>query len=934
MWVTVIILLILYILFNKNKLRRTDFKKEDKRLDSKSLNYYKPISKEDIKVTKQDNSFIRPKIEKSTSKNQLDTYTNVPLESKESIRPWSKTSQEANITYSDVVQTYKSLSDINKCKAYLNLVDTSINKYGSQHDKISYLIYTVLQNANNRSSLNANNNQIKSIKHFQETSDLIVDKLNYPNNELLTKSYSDKDTDIQILKEDELQQQDKDKTINRSEILNDKDDVKSPKEKIIINKQSINKQKSNIEDSGIIDIEDKPYSLLTRNNVFSKFDKVPSWEHSYIYSASYLDNARPRQKKFYYYFKEQFCNHNFIDLEGNTNYAFILLFDFIDRFKNDKNISYLLSNLSYLAKNYPTTQKYCLTNIEFNIINELKDEDIYIQLKQHRILAETLQPIGYKLLSKCDLSFKEVQLLNSKENPLKNFIDCETIKNANEYFSLVKKYSHIQDFYYTTGYGYQYISIIDLNIHEFTLLNWCWSNLKFIANTTNEKKLKNLHELLQKYPQILDDPILKKRFSHTYFVDLNPSFIEFKLLYLSSIQQNSFATTKDHTQMISEVFIRTIREFNMKANSKENLIESLLYILSDKIVKHKFNYKRGTQSYLAAFDKEYIILITTLTKLAENCVRELCKHSRKLSITLKIDSELIKEQFITELSYPFQTIAQEVALELVPHSIGKKESMTKPTYLIDIYNSNITDPTVFYDKILKLRLENPVNPLFINTLFRASKEISKKNKSISLYLYAHYVFHNITSGNQDYLKMSKSMLTSLFKTSKQHESFKQIIRNLLKTKRLDITLKELSAFYIEKRKYITINNYEVSNQKRDFLETVSLLNNYLEENEHETIICKHNICFKQNKDTKIKNIYLDNLNLGPNDIFLLGYFIKNNFKLSSEQLKEYALSVNAFPDNLVDTLNERCYEYLNDLLIDIDGNDLIIYEDNYKLILQ
>ena len=57
---------------------------------------------------------------------------------------------------------------------------------------------------------------------------------------------------------------------------------------------------------------------------------VPYWSPTYVYSASELSYANSAQKRFYNHFKEQFLKNIFIDVKGNLNYVYILMYDLAD----------------------------------------------------------------------------------------------------------------------------------------------------------------------------------------------------------------------------------------------------------------------------------------------------------------------------------------------------------------------------------------------------------------------------------------------------------------------------------------------------------------------------------------------------------------------------------------------------------------------------
>ena len=74
---------------------------------------------------------------------------------------------------------------------------------------------------------------------------------------------------------------------------------------------------------------------------------VPFWRSAYMYADSspftismtyeeILNNATSEQVSFYFYFKENFYNEIFFDIEGNTNYLYILYFEIINDFEINK----------------------------------------------------------------------------------------------------------------------------------------------------------------------------------------------------------------------------------------------------------------------------------------------------------------------------------------------------------------------------------------------------------------------------------------------------------------------------------------------------------------------------------------------------------------------------------------------------------------------
>lgn len=86
--------------------------------------------------------------------------------------------------------------------------------------------------------------------------------------------------------------------------------------------------------------------------------EIPYWRHSYIFSFSALDKATNEQKKFYNYFKTEFSNNRFIDLEENNNYIFILFYDILNQYLENRDFEELFKKHSLLNKYYPITSTY------------------------------------------------------------------------------------------------------------------------------------------------------------------------------------------------------------------------------------------------------------------------------------------------------------------------------------------------------------------------------------------------------------------------------------------------------------------------------------------------------------------------------------------------------------------------------------------------
>lgn len=85
---------------------------------------------------------------------------------------------------------------------------------------------------------------------------------------------------------------------------------------------------------------------------------VPYWSPTYVYSASELSYANSAQKRFYNHFKEQFLKNIFIDVKGNLNYVYILMYDLADDYMCHRDYTLLKQQLDTLAEKYDIEERY------------------------------------------------------------------------------------------------------------------------------------------------------------------------------------------------------------------------------------------------------------------------------------------------------------------------------------------------------------------------------------------------------------------------------------------------------------------------------------------------------------------------------------------------------------------------------------------------
>ncbi|MEJ7822348.1 MAG: tellurite resistance TerB C-terminal domain-containing protein [Chitinophagaceae bacterium] len=283
---------------------------------------------------------------------------------------------------------------------------------------------------------------------------------------------------------------------------------KEQKEKLIGNilnkiKIEVSTSSSNnpYKDNSIIDVTGKSYRLNPIN--LKKYEPgVPHWAHQYVYSYSEINSATNEQINFYNLFKYHFLRGEYFDLEGNTNYAFILLFDLINGYENHKNLKQVERQLEELGLYYPKTKSYALPSL-IKKLEQIGDSEAIAQLRNRQSGSFNYQQIssnsgysfdstywglGTKYKVKLNLQDEEVKLLNiliDTDNKFNSIEYCATglihmfLSAVNEIEEILKKENtNIQEqanaiakieianhYRYTIG-SYNYKSVYDIFINN------------------------------------------------------------------------------------------------------------------------------------------------------------------------------------------------------------------------------------------------------------------------------------------------------------------------------------------------------------------------------------------------------------------------------------------------------------------------------------
>jgi hypothetical protein len=222
-------------------------------------------------------------------------------------------------------------------------------------------------------------------------------------------------------------------------------------------------------------------------------------------------------------------------------------------------------------------------------------------------------------------------------------------------------------------------------------------------------------------------------------------------------------------------------------------------------------------------------------------------------------------------------------------------------------------------------------------------------------LYLHYLNHKITKKEivlQDWdidvktIKKAFPLLAQIYelrniiikslKTEKQQQAFKDILIKYIADNNINKALNSVPDIY---RKKIRIDNNQIAKIQQQHAESVSLLNEYMkDESENNTIDSTNIKTGKTTHETSTAEICSESLPDAGDIVFskiqlsALSIFTKNNLCVSQSDMETFARSKGVLKNQLIESLNELCYDCLDDVLIEENEDGYIINSDYYQTI--
>ena len=232
-------------------------------------------------------------------------------------------------------------------------------------------------------------------------------------------------------------------------IQNDETQLESPPQEHV----TYDNHKNISADETLIDVNSEELDLTIEPSTQNDETQLepPYWSHTYIYAYDEINHASKVQKNFYFHLREKVLNGEFVDIRGNTNYAFILYFDLLNQYETHQDIELLEEQFKLLGQICPKTKSYSLMSLQDLLRKRTDSHSInrlnYLQKPSYQFergysdYDPDADKLGRQYKDGLGLNKQEVAWLNKFWNPSNIFISIEgcCIATIKQYILILKR---------------------------------------------------------------------------------------------------------------------------------------------------------------------------------------------------------------------------------------------------------------------------------------------------------------------------------------------------------------------------------------------------------------------------------------------------------------------------------------------------------------
>lgn len=650
----------------------------------------------------------------------------------------------------------------------------------------------------------------------------------------------------------------------------------------------------------IIDISDEGCLLPSpeeKPGIIKSLLPVPIWPHKYIFGAYEIEYATPAQQEFYAFFKNEFRNNRCLDVEENTNYLFTLLFELLDDYKIHGDINTIEHQIKLMGDAYPVTRSYAISYL-VKLLAEKESQRSELFDKAARQVIATRQASSQQLKSIFNLSDSETKQLLLELEEAGVIAQLSDGENA---------------------------TVLMTNIFQIQ---------PEISEETE-------HRLIEDFPDFFWS--LGQRYAQQLGLDKR----EKKILDQMRLYENNFNSIEVLRIEIFKLLLLGISDLDESYRTEGSSLTLQINEMGDLIARKHYRYRLNSRNHNAALRSAPNDVYSALFKICENEVREHYHHKRKVQIPPYCDHPQIVDtsgnnlfERFREVLHPFLSLLPPLD-EVTENELNRRNPTRWKTVFSELAEQlEALEPSVFIRRVLQLGKENIKNPALENIYLEAFRTMTTKDPKSALILYLYYLECILDSGKEVYKPIPKNQHKLLFNDDSQQKEFEKIVDAFCNDRDLSAALHLTERIYLPKRKKIRIDASDIHQIQLHHAATVDLLNEYLGEEEEgvlpEQPITDHLPSLQSPQENKStvsadqKGRYIVNLN--EVQLQFIQLFTENNLKLDEQEANRFAKEHNCFLSQLIESVNDTCYDTLDDVLIEEEDATYTIAPDYFNLI--
>ena len=439
---------------------------------------------------------------------------------------------------------------------------------------------------------------------------------------------------------------------------------------------------------------------------------------------------------------------------------------------------------------------------------------------------------------------------------------------------------------------------------------------------------------------------------------------------------NAFLGIEGGREATARLYVTVLKELERnfkKAGSTLAQEVKALDAQAQQARRQAYAWYSGEGSFSGAGDQPGADVYLTIFKLCENAVRELYGHKRKISAQYSAQLPQLEQAFQDRFGLAVEALLPAL-LPALPAPDEEAElalnaqNPTRWKATFDQLSAQLpADPASFAAQVHELGRRNAHNQAIENIFFKASKLIARHDPEEALRLYLHYLHHDLRSATINNKALAKTIQKSLFPQPEHLQRFEAIARQLTQDRDLAAALAQVPTVYARQRRKIELDMQAVAAVRHQHSDTVELLNEYLRDDEPETLATPlaaasaaapetaasaatsatsatsetavftaalaadaTEITLLLPDTTAAPGSFVPRLGLSATQQALLQLFAEHNLTVPRAAVEAFAKAHGALRNQLIDGLNERCYDVLDDVLIEESGDDYTIYKSYYQ----